>query len=81
MDKFASDSKAKHDSVDWRAVDRYRLESLRKLLAQRGVVILQGDSPELHVEEGSFWDESKLNQLAHVWHRLPPWPDTCRGLD
>jgi 2-haloacid dehalogenase len=33
------------------------------------------------VGEGSLWDESQLKHLGLVWHRLTPWPDTCRGLD
>ena len=83
MDKFVSGSIAKHSSVQWRAVDKYRLESLHTLLAHRGLIILREDasSSELHVKEGSLWDESQLKHLGLVWHRLPPWPDTCRGLD
>ena len=83
MDKFVSDSKARLNSVDWKAVDKYRFESLRKLLAQLGLVILREDAStsELRVKEGSLWDESQLKQLGLVWHRLPPWTDTCRGLD
>lgn len=69
--------------MDWRAVDEYRLESLHTLLADRGLVILREDAniSELHVEEASLWNESQLKDLSRVWHRLPPWPDTCRGLD
>jgi 2-haloacid dehalogenase len=83
VDIFVSDSKAKHNNVDWRAVDKYRFESLHKLLTQLGLIIPCEDaSPsELRVKEGSLWDESQLKQLGLVWHRLPPWPDTCRGLD
>ena len=36
---------------------------------------------EHEVGEGSLWDESQLKHLGLVWHRLTPWPDTCRGLD
>jgi 2-haloacid dehalogenase len=39
------------------------------------------NTPELQVGEGSLWDESQLKHLGLVWHRLTPWPDTCRGLD
>ena len=78
MDKFVSESKAKHDSVDWRAVDEYRFEALHKLLAQLGLVI-PGEAAS--VKEGSLWDESQLEQLCLIWRRLTPWPDTCRGLD
>ena len=83
MDRFVSSSIAKHSSVQWRAVDNYRLESLQTLLAHRGLIISREDpsTSELHIEEGSLWDKSQLNHLGLVWHRLPPWPDTCRGLD
>ena len=83
MDEFVRDSKAEHSSVDWRAVDKYRLESLHKLLGRRGLIIpREGSSTsELYVKEGSLWNESQLKDLSLVWHRLTPWPDTCRGLD
>ncbi|KAL9070169.1 MAG: hypothetical protein Q9157_005902 [Trypethelium eluteriae] len=82
-EKFVRDSIAKHSTVDWRAVDKHRLELLPKLLAQRGLIILRQDAStsELQVGEGSLWDESQLKHLGLVWHRLIPWPDTCRGLD
>lgn len=78
-----SDSIAKHSSVQWRAVDKYRVELLSTLLAHRGLIIPREDAStsEFHVKEGSLWDESQLKHLGLVWHRLPPWPDTCRGLD
>lgn len=80
---FVKDSIADTDSVDWREVDRYRLESLHKLLAHRGLVLRSenASTTELHVKEGSLWDDTQLKELSLVWHRLPPWPDTCRGLD
>lgn len=83
MDAFVSDSKAKHNRVDWKAVDEYRFEALHKLLAQLGLIIPREDSgaSNLGIEEGSLWDESQLKELVLVWHRLPPWPDTCRGLE
>lgn len=56
---------------------------LPKLLAQRGLVIPAGDtsSSQLKVGGGSLWNESQLQHLGRVWHRLAPWPDTCRGLE
>ena len=69
--------------MDWRAVDKHRVELLPRLLEPRGLIILREDAStsELQVEEGSLWDESQLKHLGLVWHRLTPWPDTCRGLD
>ena len=64
MDKFVSGSIAKHSSVQWRAVDKYRLESLHTLLAHRGLIIPREDAGTSdHVKEGSLWDESHL--VAH----------------
>ena len=56
---------------------------LPKLLAHHGLIIPREDTSnsELQVGEGSLWDESQLKDLGLVWHRLTPWPDTCRGLD
>lgn len=34
----------------------------------------------LKVGEGSLWNESQLKNLGLIWHRLPPWIDTCAGL-
>ncbi|KAK4939619.1 hypothetical protein LTR10_020119 [Elasticomyces elasticus] len=83
VDVFTSESKEKHGNVDWRAVDKYRFKSLHKLLAQLSLIIPdeEADASELAVKEGSLWNESQLKQLGLVWHHLPPWPDTCRGLD
>jgi len=69
--------------VDWRAVDKYRVELLPKLLADRGLIIPREDTStsELQVGEGSLWDESQLKNLGLVWHRLTTWPDTRSGLD
>ncbi|RMZ86688.1 hypothetical protein DV736_g6084, partial [Chaetothyriales sp. CBS 134916] len=83
-DKFVRGSIAKHGIVDWRAVDKHRIELLPKLLAQRGLIIPRKDpsaTSELQVADGSLWDELQLKHLGLVWHRLPAWPDTCRGLD
>ena len=83
MDKITKGSIATTNSVDWRAVDGHRFEVLYKLLADRGLIIPRKDASnlELHVEEGSLWNDSQLKHLSLVWHRLIPWPDTCRGLD
>ncbi|KAI9694884.1 MAG: hypothetical protein M1822_000500 [Bathelium mastoideum] len=83
VDKVIKGSIEKHGSVQWSAVDKYRLESLHKLLAHRGLIIPREDTStsELHVEEGSLWNESSLKHLSLVFHRLTPWPDTCRGLN
>jgi 2-haloacid dehalogenase len=69
--------------VDWKAFDKHRVDLLPKLLAKRGLVILREHASisELQIGEGSLWNESQLNHLGHVWHRLNPWPDTNRGLD
>ena len=32
------------------------------------------------VHDGSLWDEPQLQELNLVWHRLDPWPDTCKGI-
>lgn len=47
------------------------------------MVILHEDAntKELGIGEGSLWNEAQLQHLGRVWHRLTPWPDTCRGLD
>ncbi|KAJ9604826.1 hypothetical protein H2200_010941 [Cladophialophora chaetospira] len=83
VDEFVSDSKAKYGSVDWRAIDKYRFESLHKQLAKLGLSIPReaGSTSELRIREGSLWDDSQLKFICHIWHRLPPWPDTCRGLE
>lgn len=85
MDLFISDSKTKYNSVDWRAVDKYRFKSLHKLLTKLGLIFpdeyTDTSTSDLGVKEGSLWDESQLRQLGLVWHRLPPWPDTCQGLE
>lgn len=61
----------------------HRIKLLPKLIAQRGLIIPREDAstPGLQVGKGSLWDKSQLKHLGLVWHRLTPWPDTCRGLD
>lgn len=82
---MTSDSIARTGTVDWRAVDKHRVEALPKLLARRGLIITRDepsntDSP-LQVGKGSLWNESQLRHLGLIWHRLTPWPDTCHGLE
>lgn len=74
---------AKTGTVDWRAVDQYRQDALRTLLARHGLLLLREDptTSEVHIEPGSLFDAAQFKHLATIWHRLPPWPDTCRGLD
>ena len=33
------------------------------------------------MHDGSLWDEAQIQELNLVWHRLEPWPDTCRGIE
>ena len=73
-----AESKEKQGNVDWRAVDKHRIEALPKLLANRGLVILGDDAS---IRDGSLWDQSQFEHLGRIWHRLTPWSDTCRGLD
>ncbi|PMD48917.1 HAD-like protein [Hyaloscypha variabilis F] len=82
-EKFVRSSIANHGAVDWKAVDENRIALLPKLLARRGLIIPREDASttELQVGEGSLWNESQLKHLGRVWHRLNPWPDTCRGLE
>ena len=76
--KFVSESKEKQGNVDWRAVDKHRIEVLPRLLADRGLIILGDDAS---IQDGSIWNNSQLDHLGRIWHRLPPWPDTNQGLD
>lgn len=82
-DKFTRNSIEKTGSVDWRAVDKNRIDLLPELLARRGLIVPKpnSDFTDLKVGEGSLWNESQLQHLGLVWHRLTPWPDTCRGLE
>jgi 2-haloacid dehalogenase len=47
--------------------------TIRGLLIQTEQVAESGPS-------GSLWEKSQLIELTRIWHRLPPWPDTCEGL-
>jgi 2-haloacid dehalogenase len=48
----------------WAYLDALHRESLDDLLAQRGVSL----------------PEDARDRAVRAWHRLPPWPDTVRGL-
>ncbi|KAK0246683.1 hypothetical protein B0A54_05247 [Friedmanniomyces endolithicus] len=61
-------------------IDEHHLESLRSILTHRGLVFPRTDgTPAELVHDGSLWDEHQIQHLSMVWHRLDPWPDTCRG--
>ncbi len=51
---------------DFVTLDELHRESLRSLLAERGMA-------------GEF-DEREIDTLVHAWHELPPWPDSVDGL-
>lgn len=68
---------AKTGNIDWKVVDQLRIKALPKLLAQCGLITLSNDQ----VLEGSLWNKPQLEHLGTVWHRLTPWPDSCRGLE
>ncbi|KAK5127792.1 hypothetical protein LTR85_004908 [Meristemomyces frigidus] len=80
---FVRSSIAKTGTVDWKTVDQHRVGLLSELLARRGLVIPHenANASELQVGQGSLWNETQLRHLGLVWHRLPPWPDTCPGLN
>lgn len=72
---------ANDSSKAWKSVDEHHLESLRDILTQRGLVFPRvDDTPDNLVHDGSLWDEQQIRDLALIWHRLNPWPDTCRGI-
>lgn len=72
-----------HGNVDFKAVDKNRIAVLPKLLADRGLIIpADSTTPsDFKVGEGSLFDEAQLQDIGTIWHRLPPWSDTCQGLD
>lgn len=53
-------------SLTWKTVDEHHLDSLRELLADRGLADL--------------WSKEKVEDLSLIWHRLEPWSDTNAGL-
>ena len=72
---------AKDATKAWKTVDEHHLESLRSILTERGLILAREDNtPDNLAHDGSLWDEPQLQELNLIWHRLDPWPDTCRGL-
>ena len=62
-------------------MDEHHLESLHKILAQRGLILpTENGAQSLGVMDGSLWNETQLQDLNMVWHRLDPWSDTCKGI-
>jgi len=65
----------------YKTVDQHHLESLKEILTARGLILpREGTEPDNLVHDGSLWDEAQIQDLNLVWHRLNPWPDTCRGI-
>src|SRR5271167_1726398 len=50
---------------DWADLDDLQRESVKALAPRFGVSGLHGDA---------------LEELVHMWHELPPWPDSVEGL-
>lgn len=68
-------------SKEWKTVDEHHLESLHEILTEHGLLFPRDDAtPDMLVHDGSLWDEPQLQELNMVWHRLDPWPDTCKGI-
>ena len=68
--------------VPYKTVDEHHLDSLRSILTTRGLVFPRTDpsTPASLIHDGSLWDEAQIRDLSLIWHRLDPWPDTCRGI-
>ncbi|KAH9845798.1 exonuclease V-like [Teratosphaeria destructans] len=65
----------------YKTVDQHHLDSLREIMTERGVLFPRiDDTPSNLVHDGSLWDEQQLQDLTMMWHKLEPWPDTCRGI-
>lgn len=52
--------------MTWKTVDQHHLDSLRELLAARGLY--------------NLWSAATVEDLSLIWHRLEPWSDTNAGL-
>jgi 2-haloacid dehalogenase len=50
---------------DWANLDELQRETMARLAPQFGLPVLSDDT---------------LDQLARMWHELPPWPDTVEGI-
>jgi len=73
---------AQDPNKQFKTVDEHHLEALHDILTQRGLILPREDStPDMLVHDGSLWDEPALQELNLVWHRLEPWPDTCKGIE
>ena len=51
---------------DWANQDQLQRESMARLAPQFGMPELPGDA---------------LDELTHMWHKLPAWPDTVAGVE
>ncbi|KAF2773595.1 hypothetical protein EJ03DRAFT_333273 [Teratosphaeria nubilosa] len=50
-------------------------------MTDRGLLFPRNDdTPSNLVHDGSLWDEQQLQDLTMMWHKLEPWPYTCRGI-
>ncbi|KAK3069245.1 hypothetical protein LTR53_012577 [Teratosphaeriaceae sp. CCFEE 6253] len=82
--KFTREVAANPDpSKPYKTVDEHHLDSLRDILTTRGLLFPRDaadPTPADLVHDGSLWDEHQIQHLSLVWHRLEPWPDTCRGI-
>lgn len=68
-------------SKTYKTVDQHHLESLRNILTERGLTFPRdGSVSDQIVHDGSLWNEEQIRDLSTIWHRLDPWPDTCRGI-
>jgi 2-haloacid dehalogenase len=77
--------KVRDGRVDWRVVDEHRIAQLPRLLADLGLLITNGNDTapnpsQTIAQPGSLFTFSQISHLARIWHRLPPWPDTARGV-
>ena len=73
---------AQDPNKQFKTVDEHHLEALHDILTHRGLIMPREDStPDMLVHDGSLWDEPALQELNLVWHRLEPWPDTCKGIE
>lgn len=58
-------------------MDQHHLEALQTILTKYELIFL-ADGGE--ISHGSLWNESQLQAINLIWHRLEPWPDTVAGL-
>lgn len=60
-------------------MDEHHLDSLRELLAGRGLISLADSKTD--VAPGSLFDDRQIQQLSKAWHNLQPWKDTNPGVE